>query len=566
MRATVGLLALCLLIPATLAAARHAPQGPLAKVDGGLVRGEMRGNGAVFEGIPYAAPPVGKLRWRDPQPVVAWKGIRDATKMSSSCVQDANGLEPFFAPLMAAYGASASAEHAAFAVSSSEDCLYLNIWTPEWPVKRALPVMVWLHGGSNTTGSGTQSSYDGASLAARGVLVVTLNYRLGVLGFFAHPELTAESAHHSSGNYGLLDQVAALRWVKDNIAQFGGDPENVTLFGESAGAVDSGMLLASPLTTGLFRRVISESGPPFGLGQPHTLAQAEKLGVAIGQAAHGSSGSAIENLRKLPAAEVVKMAAEVLKTQPQFAGLDTRSPIVDGWLLPQAPAKIFAEGRMQKADLLIGLNGREFSAFRVVAAANAKRAGKAASGEGPMAALRVLADQTHPLYGGWTDLAIAFYLGKMLVHRDAGMDQAANDMLAACPIGALGTLVTAAGQHAYLYRFDRAIAGKGEAELGAFHSLEIPFVFDAFKDPIWRWLPFTPTDSKLSQTIQSYWTNFAKTGNPNGAGVPDWPAWNNAGEPYMDFTASGAAVPEKNFSPPFCDLSPERVKEQLMAN
>lgn len=552
-----AILILCLLPPAAIAAPIKPAPAPIVKIDSGQLRGELHGTAAVFSGIPYAAPPTGMLRWREPQPVTPWKGIRDATKNGSVCIQNATGLESFFAPIIATYGATDSRMHAMFAVSPSEDCLYLNVWTPQWPVTGALPVMVWLHGGSNNVGSGTQTSYDGASLAAHGVIVVTINYRLGVMGFFAHPELTTESPHHSSGNYGLLDQLAALRWVKQNIAHFGGDPGNVTLFGESAGAVDSGNLLASPLATGLFRRVISESGPPFGLGQPHTLAEAQNLGVAIANAAHGKSASSLQNLRNLPATEVVALAANVLKTQAQFAALDTRSPIIDGWLLPQAPSRTFATGAMQKADLLIGLNGREFSAFRIV------QSGSAVKAPSPTAALRALADQAHPLYGNWTDLAIAYYFGKMMVNHDAGVDQATNEMFAACPIGALSTLVTAAGQKAYIYQFDRSIPGKGEADLGAFHSLEIPFVFDAFQDPLWQWLPFTATDHNLSQVMQSYWTNFAKTGNPNGPGLPNWPAWTNAGEPYLEFDRSGQAVPQHDFSPPFCHLAPERIKRQL---
>jgi para-nitrobenzyl esterase len=566
MRALVSAFILCILHPAAFAAPVKPTPAPVVKVESGQLRGELHGTAAVFSGIPYAAPPVGALRWREPQPVAAWKGVRDATKLSGACVQNPAGLESFFAPMIASYGATDPSQHAAFAVSSSEDCLYLNIWAPQWPVKSALPVMVWLHGGSNRVGSGTESSYNGASMASRGVIVVTVNYRLGVMGFFAHPDLTAESPHHSSSNYGLLDQLAALKWVKQNIAQFGGDPGNVTLFGESAGAIDSGMLLASPLSTGLFRRVISESGPPFGLGQPHTLAEAQSLGVAIASAAHGTSASALQNLRNLPATEVVQLAADVLKTQTQFKGLDTNSPIIDGWFLPQAPARIFATGAMQKADLLVGVNGREFSAFRLVAAAAAKASPKDVKPASASSAMRTMADQAGPLYGNWTDFAIVYYLGKMLMHHEAGVDQAANDMFAACPIGALGTLVTAAGQKTYIYQFDRSVPGKGEADLGAFHSLEIPYVFNAFEDPIWRWLPFTQADHNLSQVMQTYWTNFARTGDPNGPGLPSWPVWTNAAEPYMDFDHAGQAVPQHDFSPPFCHLAPERIKRQLTGN
>ncbi len=530
----------------------------MVRVDAGSLRGQMRGGVAVFQGIPYAAAPVGNLRWREPQSVSSWTGIRDAVKPGSACLQSAAGLNPFIAPLAAAYGASYTGQP----VASAEDCLYLNVWIPNWPAKAApsLPVMVWLHGGSNRVGSGAQSTYDGPSLVAHGVILVTVNYRLGVMGFFSHPDLTGESPHHSSGNYGILDQLAALRWVRQNIAQFGGDPGNITLFGESAGSIDAGMLLASPLSAGLFRRVILESGPPFGLGTPPVRSEAEQVGAAIAKAAPGSSASALENLRNLPAAQVVELAASVEKAQ--FKGFDPNSPIVDGWLLPEPAAQIFAAGSMQKADVMVGLNGREFSAFRIAAAAAQKQSGKADPG-GVTAALRTLANTARPLYGNWTDLAVGWYIGAALIHRDAAIDQATNDMLMACPMGALGALTTAAGQHAYIYQFDRSIPGKGQTELGAFHGLEVPFVFNALDDPAWNWLPFADTDRRLSNIVETYWTNFAKTGNPNAPGLPAWDAWKTGDEPYLEFAQSGNAVPRRGFSPLLCHLAPERLKSQL---
>ena len=221
----------------------HAAGDPVAQIEAGALRGTSIGSAIVFMGIPYARPPVGELRWDAPKPAMPWTGVRDATRPGPPCAQDPAGLTRFLAPMANAYGSSYTEPP----VQSSEDCLYLNLWTPEWPAKHALPVMVWLHGGSNKAGSGAQSTYNGASLTARGVVLVTINYRLGVMGFFSHPELTARSPHHSSGNYGLLDQIAALQWVRNNIAQFGGDPQNVTLFGESAGAIDAAMLMTSPL-------------------------------------------------------------------------------------------------------------------------------------------------------------------------------------------------------------------------------------------------------------------------------------------------------------------------------
>jgi para-nitrobenzyl esterase len=530
--------------------------GPVVHLDSGSVRGYFQGTTSIFKGIPYAAPPVGKLRWREPQPVSPWSGVRDATAPAHACVQNIAGIDSFMKPLATAYGASYAVEP----VVSSEDCLYLNVWTPARPQPGALPVMVWLHGGSNTAGSGSQSVYDGASLASHGVIVVTINYRLGVFGFFSHPELTVESPHRSSGNYGLLDQLAALRWVKENIAQFGGNPNNVTLFGESAGALDDGMLMTSPLAAHLFQRVISESGPPFGMGAIQTRKEAESAGAAIGRAASGNPATPLENLRKLSAAELVRIA------NAQSHGPYAARAIVDGWLLPQAPARAFALGAIQKVDLIVGLNGREMSAFRMAAAEAAKESGQQAKNTSAMQAVKQLADAARPLYSGWTDAAIVKYLALAMVHRELAIDQATNDMLVACPIGAMAALTSATGRNVYVYSFERSIPGQGEIALGAFHSLEVPYVFNAFTDRSWRWLTFAAADRNLSSFIETYWTNFAKTGNPNAANAPGWSAWSQDSESYMQFTQSGSAALQRGFSPSFCHLSVDRLRKRLSEN
>jgi para-nitrobenzyl esterase len=419
--------------------------------------------------------------------------------------------------------------------------------------------MVWLHGGANTAGSGSQSTYEGEALVSHGVVLVTLNYRLGVFGFFSHPELSAESVHHSSGNYGLLDQLAALEWVRKNISRFGGDPKNITLFGESAGAIDAGLLITSPLSAGLFRRVISESGPTFGVGSARTLAETESVGAAIGRAAPGHFTSTLQNLRGLPSAQMAELADQVLKAH--FQDIGPAPIVVDGWVLPRSPQEAFAAGAISRVDLLVGLNGRELSAFRVGAAA--RQTPKTQNGGGARQAISRLAEAAAPLYGAWTDPAIAWYLAKALIHRDAAIDQASNDMLVACPLGAMATLSLASGQKAFVYRFDRTIPGKGAADLGAFHSLELPYVFRAFEDPSWRWLPFTSADSRLSAAIQAYWTQFAKTGNPNSAGLPNWPAWNNDHEPFLEMGTGADLAAQRGFSPTFCHLSPDRLRQRL---
>jgi para-nitrobenzyl esterase len=572
MRVLPWILAWPMFLPAAVRAPQTPDAAPTVHLSAGQLRGSLRGSTAVFEGVPYAVPPVGVLRWRAPQAAAAWSGVRDATKPGSACVQNDTGLDRFVTPLAVAYGTT----YVGHTVVSSEDCLYLNVWVLNWPGKvstASVPVMVWLHGGSNTAGSGAQTTYhgiaqDGGGLISHGVILGTINYRLGVMGFFSHPELSRESGHGSSGNYGLLDQLAALRWVRENIAQFGGDASNVTLFGESAGSVDAGVLLTSPMAARLFRRAILESGPPFGLGPARTLAEAQKVGDVVGKAAPGKAASALQNLRSLPAADVVKLAATVVASQ--FKGFDPNAPLIDGWLIPQAPAKAFASGAIQKVDLMIGLNGRELSAFRMGAAVLAKQTAQPSKNSGASGALKTMADTTRPIYGNWTDAAIGLYVAKALVHRDAArvavVDQATNDMMMQCPIGAIAALATAGGMRVFVYKFDRSIPGRGESDLGAFHGLEIPYVFDAFDDPGWRWLPFSPADRKLSGTMETYWTNFAKTGDPNAAGLPTWSAWTSGEEPYVEFDESGAAVRRHGFSPTFCHLAPERLKEQLGGN
>jgi len=522
----------------------------------GALRGTQMGSAVAFRGVPYARPPVGELRWQPPQPPVPWDGVREAVQPGSTCTQRSSGLAPFFAPMAQAYGS----EFEQPAIRSSEDCLYLDVWLPEWPVKRALPVMVWLHGGSNVVGSGTQTTYDGASLTRRGVLLVTLNYRLGVMGFFSHPELTAESPHHSSGNYGLLDQLAALKWVKQNIAQFGGDPNNVTLFGESAGAIDSGLLMTSPLAAGLFSHLISESGPVFGPAR--TLPQAEAFGSAVSALAPGEAQStALAKLRALPAAEIEALVARAKEHLP----VDITGATADGWVLPISPQRAFLTGSIQKVDLLIGLNAREFSAFRLAAAAEAKASGGLKS-DADAGGLKKFSEAARPYFGRWTNLVIGGYLANILVSKNAGLDAAANDLIGACPIGAMASLTHAAGQRVFVYRFDRIIPGKGASELGAFHSLEVPYIFGSLRDREWQWLPSTPDDAALSNLLQAYWTNFAKTGDPNASGLPNWPQWSDPRKEFLVVNSDASVSTQRNFPPFLSRLGPDELKQSFKMN
>src|ERR1700730_4249737 len=529
---------------------------PVVQIGTGTLRGTNAGSALAFRGIPYARPPVGELRWQPPQPPLPWQGVREALQPGSACTQRTSGLTPFIAPMAQAYGSNFEQPP----IKSSEDCLYLDVWVPEWPMKRPLPVMVWLHGGSNTVGSGTQSTYDGVSLTRHGVLLVTLNYRLGVMGFFSHPELTAESPHHSSGNYGLLDQLAALNWVKENIAQFGGDPDNVTLFGESAGAIDAAQLMTSPLAAGLFKRVISESGPAFGSGQ--TLSQAEAFGSAVSALAPGNAQSKpLEKLRALPAAEV---EALILKAKEHFP-IDITAATADGWVLPMSSQQAFLTGSIQKVDLLIGLNGRELSAFRLAAAAAAKSSG-AQSSVAESGGLKKVSEAARPYFGSRTNPAIAIYFGRILLNKNAGLDGAANDLIGACPVGAMASLTNASGQHVFVYRFDRSIPGKGEAELGALHSLEVPYVFGSLRDREWQWLPSTADDASLSDLLQTYWTNFAKTSNPNASGLPNWPAWSDEEKEFLVVNQDASVTAQRNFTPLLSGLGANELKRSFKAN
>jgi para-nitrobenzyl esterase len=532
-----------------------APADALVQTDAGTLRGAYVGSTIAFRGIAYARPPVGDLRWQPPLPPASWQGVKPAAQPGSACTQRAEGLIPFIAPMAKAYGANFSQPP----VQSSEDCLYLDVWVPQWPAKQALPVMVWLHGGSNTVGSGTQSTYGGISLTQHGVVLVTLNYRLGVMGFFSHPELSAESPHHSSGNYGLLDQLAALTWVKRNIAQFGGDPDNVTLFGESAGAIDAARLMTSPLSAGLFRRVISESGPAFEPAR--TLSEAEAFGSAVSALAPADSQTtALQRLRALPAAEVEKL---VVKAREHFPA-DITSATSDGWVLTQSPQRAFLSGSIQKVDLLIGINGRELSAFRLSAAAAAKSSGNQNS-VAESGAFNRFSAAARPYFGSWTNPAIALYFGKILVSRTAGLDQAANDLIGACPVGAMASLTNDSGQRVFVYRFDRSIPGKGEAELGAFHSLEVPYVFGSLTDSEWQWLPSTSDDAALSNLLQTYWTNFAKSGEPNAPGLPNWPAWSSGKMEFLVVNKDASVSAQGNFAPLFSRLGANELRESFKA-
>jgi para-nitrobenzyl esterase len=395
--------------------------------------------------------------------------------------------------------------------------------------------MVWFHGGGNTAGSAIEPLFNGETLARHGVILVSANYRLGVFGFFAHSELTRESAHHSSGNYGLLDQIQALQWVHDNIANFGGDPANVTIFGESAGSMDVNTLVAMPMSNGLFARAIAESG---AAGDAQSLAQAEKNGEALAAKLNITGDGALAKLRAASSEDLMKALPQGPSAGGPMLGID-----VDGWVLPESPAKAFAAGHENKVTLLFGNNSQELQ-----------------KPFGPMSDdLRATITKQ---FGPLADRALAAY--RLSGTTDPQPDpefgtagaQWATDSTFRC--GTVQELVwhTAAGNTAYEYQFSLSVHGK-EAE-GAPHAAEIPFVFGTL--PVWQEMRhYELSDRQYAPVIQEYWTNFAKTGDPNGGSLVKWPKFDPAARAYLDFMDAGP-VAKEGLRRPVCDLFMDNQK------
>ena len=461
----------------------------------------------VYKGIPYAAPPLGPLRWRPPELVPAWTGVRPTDTFGRNSLQGVvwDDIDPF-------------------AAGVSEDCLYLNVWTPTAPGEGAgLSTMVWIHGGGFVAGSGAEPRYDGAHLAARGIIVVTLNHRLNALGFLAHPELTAESGHRASGNYGFLDLVAALGWVKRNIAAFGGDPAKVTIAGESAGSIAASALMASPLAKGLFAGVIGESGALFAspARAPASLAQAEAAGVLFMRKVGAKS---LAELRALPSEAILAAAP----------GEGFR-PIVDGWFLPRPPAEIFGAGDQSDVPLMAGWNKDEGFNFTLKQGQNANRAH---------------ADLACEIFGARTEEALSHYSGGSAEADAASAAALGGDLMIIHPTWAWIEAQKQSGRaDIFRFRFDRApltpegwFGERASREAGAFHAGEIPYVFDNLA--AFPWL-IDDADRELAGLASSYWINFVRGGNPNGPGLPHWPTYRSAGAPVMMLGASPSAGSEE---------------------
>jgi para-nitrobenzyl esterase len=454
------------------------------KVDGGQIGGVTAGGVRVFKGIPFAAPPVGELRWKPPQPVVAWTGVKRAETFGPQCPQ---------APY------PPGSPYAMAPAPMSEDCLYLNVWTAA-PANDKRPVMVWIHGGAWTRGSGATPAYDGTPLAKKGVVVVTTNYRLGPLGFLAHPELTAESPQHASGNYAILDHVAALQWVQKNIAAFGGDPSNVTIFGESAGSWSVNTTQATPLAKGLFHKAIGESGAQFA--RTPTLSQAEQGGVALAKAVGAES---LKALRAVPAEKLA--AVQSFRT----------SINVDGWVLPENVRTLFAQKKHSDVPVLVGSNANEWTTLSSPAQFPKTMDAFRQRIDGQFPGLAKEFDDVYPVKSE-ADIAEAMLgLGR--------------DTTFTLEMRTWARMVTAGGRKAFLYQFTHVPPGPNAKTWGAYHAAEIGYVFGNLLNPTFR---YTDTDRTLSDVMSSYWANFAKTGDPNGKGLPAWAAYDADAEPYLE--------------------------------
>jgi para-nitrobenzyl esterase len=482
------------------------------RIETGLIEGVKDGAITTYKSIPFAAPPVGDLRWRAPQPAPPWNGVRRADKLGPICLQAGVSVP------------------GALGEPVSEDCLTLNIWTPAKSDAQKLPVMVWIPGGGFTQESASIPLYWGDQLARRGVIVVTINYRVGLLGFLAHPELTSESAHHTSGNYGLLDQIAALAWVKRNIAVFGGDPDRVTLWGQSAGSMSVSLLIASPLAHGLFQRAIGESGayfvPPAATGSNEKelfLKGAEEQGVRLASALGVKSLMA---LRKLEPERLL-----------QGGNAAPMHPIIDGYVVPEEPYAAYAAGRQNDVPILIGSNSDEgrpmIAGVDVKLATFAEDLSKAFY-DSPV--VRDLAQDYLKSYPAVTDQE-----GR---ERRAGFER---DLRFGWDMWTWARMQARTGQaKVFSYYFAHLPPypqGSPFADWGAGHWAELDYVFDHLSQKSWAW---SEDDRALANLMATYWTNFAKNGDPNGDGLPAWPNVTTDDERVLHFdkSATVGGVPD----------------------
>lgn len=480
----LSLIVLAIFLPGLICAQSPQP----VKVAEGMLQGKAENGLTVYKGIPFAAPPIGDLRWKAPQPAHPWEGIKQADNFAPTPMQGGNPPS-----------------------GKSEDCLYLNIWTPAKSADEKIPVLVWIYGGGFSFGSTSEPSYNGEMLAKKGVILVSIAYRVGQLGFLAHPDLSAESAEGVSGNYGILDMIAGLKWVQDNISKFGGDPDKVTIFGESAGGIAVSMLSASPLAAGLFHGAISQSGGSFGPPRPTTypgenlrrLQNAEENGISYMKSAGANS-----------LAELRKIDAEKL---PAGMGLGSAWPIIDGHVIPDDQYKLYEKGNYNDTPILVGYNSDEGASFS------------------PPKSPQEYIEGTQKRYGKFADdLIKAYPVGETTVPKSAR--DLARDAAFGWHTWSWARLQAQTGKSkVFFYYFDQHPehpADSPRAGYGSPHGQEVIYVFnnlDATNQNL------TDSDHAISESMATYWTNFAKYGHPNGNGVPEWPAFNEGENQVMYF-------------------------------
>lgn len=474
----------------------HAERGPIVDAPAGRLSGDTDGTLRVFTGIPYALPPIGSMRWQAPQPMPRWPDVRTATAFGPACVQPETTLSTIYS---------------AKPMPMSEDCLTLNIWAPAGA--HNAPVFFWIYGGALWGGASRNPLYDGAHLAARGIVVVTVNYRLGVLGWLAHPELSAESPLDISGNYGLLDQIEALRWVKRNIAAFGGDPANVTIAGESAGGLSVMYLMASPDARGQFAKAVAQSAymisTPALKERKYGSPSAEESGSKLADALHAPNVAA---LRAMDATTLTAGAAAA-----GFAPFGA----VDGHILPRQLVDVFDRGEQAHVPILAGFNSGEIRSLTILAP--------------PVPASPT--DYEKLIRARYGDLADAFLRLYPSTDMHESILATTRDALYGWTAERLVRKQTAVDQPSFLYFFDHGYPAADGAGLHAFHGSELPYVFGTFDrtPPLWPKAPATQVEETLSAAMTGYWSSFARTGRPQAEGEPAWQPYGSTGD-YMDFT------------------------------